>query len=369
MHTKEIYFKNKKYLINASLIEGLKKFDVELNNEYLEYIFNKRSLFNFELSDRFLNLLICFDFCNRILYSKNKNFGRIVTISNCKTKYYDDFTNAFFDNQNEKDVFYNFEYFYKQNINQKLATVFFGIKVHHYYPNCFIKVINDLAKETLSWGNSQRAIKEFNNYKSRYKNEYTFDFFKRQHIIFLTFTLGHRIYCCNKKEELFRRNYLLYKDKYDEYLLKILKRYSINNKTVFEEVTNLEKYNKVSGIYILCLEQKCLFYIGQTRICIKKRILDHFRLPQSDFDKSFMYSDVKKIYVLRVQNKFLNMIEEDCIANIDSKLLANFFAGGQSIKIISSKEYNSKNHLINPCVLAKVIDEVYKFQINECNKS
>lgn len=368
MQTKEIYFKNKKYLIDISLIEGLKKFDVEITDEYLEYIFNKRSLFNFELTDKFLNLLICFDFCNRILYSKNKNFGRIVAISNCEIKYYDDFTNAFLDNQNEKEVFYNFEYFYKQNLNKNLNNVFFGINVHPYYSNCFVKVINDLAKETLSWGNSQRAIKEFNTYKSRYKNEYTFDFFKRQHIIFLTFTLGYRIYCCNKNEELFRRNYSLYKDKYDEYLSKILRRYSINNKTVFEEVNNLEKYNKVGGIYILCLKQKCLFYIGQTRISLKKRILDHFRLPQSDFDKSLMYSDVKKIYVLRVQNKFLNMVEEDCIANINSKLLANFFAGGQSISIISSKDYNSKNHLINPYVLTTVINEAYKFQIDACNK-
>ena len=106
-----------------------------------------------------------------------------------------------------------------------------------------------------------------------------------------------------------------------------------------------EYSNELKAIINKKYEQK--IYVGQTKKCLKERVLQHFTKPQSQFDKTHSLEEVSNIYVLNVSEEYLDYVEMDCIASIPSKLLFNVFAGGGSIEMITTNTYDPKRYLLD----------------------
>ena len=95
--------------------------------------------------------------------------------------------------------------------------------------------------------------------------------------------------------ELSSRKETVPQRQYDETIKKVLDRYSYQGKTLFKEVDRIASYRKDFGIYIFCLDGLREIYVGQTKSSLGKRILQHISRPNTDFDRSISYIDIKKI--------------------------------------------------------------------------
>lgn len=141
---------------------------------------------------------------------------------------------------------------------------------------------------------------------------------------------------------------------YIENIEKLLSRYVYEGDSVFQKIDNLNECVNSSGIYVLCFDYEKKIYVGQTKNCLKERIVQHFTKPQSNFDKNHSLEEVTSIYVLNIAQEYLDCVEADCIATISPNLLFNVFAGGSSIDMITSETYNPKQYLLE----AKIIEMV-----------
>lgn len=135
----------------------------------------------------------------------------------------------------------------------------------------------------------------------------------------------------------------------------LLKRYAVNGLTKFEKADDLNVYTGQSGIYIFCLDEIRGYYIGQTTTDIKTRIKRHWSEPSNTFDRTYGPKDVSAIYVLRLKTKYLNRVEQDCIANINEKYLLNGFVGGNVIAGVHSAWYNSGDYKLGQDELNEVL--------------
>lgn len=109
----------------------------------------------------------------------------------------------------------------------------------------------------------------------------------------------------------------------------------------FEEISDLNKYNAISGYYILVLDKYCRVYIGTT-MNIKRRILQHWAkvkafdrllLPMYNVDTSilsidsFRALDTTRIFVYVTNNTYIQ--EDNFINFFPSEFVSNRLAGGK----------------------------------------
>ena len=53
----------------------------------------------------------------------------------------------------------------------------------------------------------------------------------------------------------------------------------------------------------------------------------------------------------------MDFVEADCIASLDPTLLFNIYAGGQSIEMISSKDYDPNRYLLEDKAILLISEE------------
>ncbi len=130
---------------------------------------------------------------------------------------------------------------------------------------------------------------------------------------------------------------------------------------LFEEVTDLKKYDGVSGYYMMVLDNYCQVYIG-TSGNIKQRIVNHWNkiVP---FDRvifgnvetsiisidSYRACDTTRIYVYRTNDTYTN--EDEIINSINPIYCCNRTKGGNlsglGEAVINRKVYNEEQSLNN----------------------
>ncbi len=108
----------------------------------------------------------------------------------------------------------------------------------------------------------------------------------------------------------------------------------------FVEITNLQEYSEVSGLYAMIIGEYCQIYIGKADN-IKKRILRHWsqimpldRLIFGDIKRSrigidsFRALDTSKILVYPLKLDEAAALEKEYIEKISDKFLINRTIGG-----------------------------------------
>ena len=155
---------------------------------------------------------------------------------------------------------------------------------------------------------------------------------------------------------------------YNKVLIELQRRYTFKKTTLLKKVTNLDDYKNHAGIYILCLSAVRGYYVGQTAISLTKRIQQHWRKPETDFDRKYREADVTEIYVMpldisTVYEQFgLDALEGDYIASTPDKFLLNCMAGGNTIIGVKSKEYNPADFRLPTEPLNDLKDIILCFQ-------
>ena len=70
-------------------------------------------------------------------------------------------------------------------------------------------------------------------------------------------------------------------------------------------------------------------------------------------------NDVSDIYVLKLDHKYLNRVEQDCIANINQGYLLNGFVGGNEVAGIHSVRYDPEEYKLKQDELSEILLQVY----------
>jgi len=116
---------------------------------------------------------------------------------------------------------------------------------------------------------------------------------------------------------------------------------AFTSKFPFSQVNNLFTANKMSGIYLLVLDEYACCYMGQSKN-IKTRIQQHWRKTNFYTDGIDMFKafDTTRIYTIFLQDgftqKYIDKLEYHFIHSIDRKYLLNFLGGGCSLEFIHS---------------------------------
>ena len=254
----------------------------------------------------------------------------------------------YFSGSSEKYI-YTFQRFIKEKKYISRGGIdFFGTNFLPLYDqmsngNFAVSFLNYRIKDILNWKTGKRAKSSYKSYRKSSK-DLSFQLFVEQFLKFGAYDFGRVITYwlarVNKtKEDRSKRDKTLYQKS----LTKVIDRYYIKNESLIQKVENLNQYD-CSGIYILCHDDFCGYYVGQTSISIKKRIRKHYQQLNSDFDKSYGHNDVKAIYALKCPSDMLNRIEQDIISSISPQFLLNALAGGNSLDIITETNYSQEKY-------------------------
>lgn len=155
------------------------------------------------------------------------------------------------------------------------------------------------------------------------------------------FILQHKEDCLYNYDlniEYFR---LLSKEEFNKELLQF-----VSKTKSFKEITDLAPLNKVSGYYIMVLDEYAQAYIGRSEN-IKKRFQDHWA-KQKEFDRlifggkessilsidSFRAYDTTRIFVHPTNELYGH--EDNFINSFDKKYLLNRTVGGTLIGVIEA---------------------------------
>ncbi len=330
---------------SLSLLEELK---VELNEQYIDNLLTYANPY-WEDKNNYINLLIKEDYWNHILYSQ-KGFGCIIqcTKEGKPIQTFNNLQSVIFSEEPEKYI-YTFQRFIEQKkYISRCGVDFFGVNFLPLYDqmsneNFAINFLNYRIKDILNWKTGKRAKDFYREYRKRDK-EYSFQLFVEQYLKSSTYDFGRVITYWMARVNRTRatrvtRDKVLYKKS----LTDVLDKYYIENVSLIEKVDNLNRYD-FSGIYILCYDDFCGYYVGQTSISIRKRITRHYQQLNSDFDKLYGHNDVKAIYALKCPSNMLNRIEQDIIASIPSEFLLNGLAGGDSLDIVTETNYSHEQY-------------------------
>jgi len=355
----EVNFLGTKYNIKKLVIERLNNIGVTINDDYCEYLFQYHNPYSYPLSEFDIFQMMNCDFLNRILYNYKKGLGNIL-VYNKKMDIiaeYDSLKELLY-NINESDLFYGFRKLHDKGIYPAKRIIdFFGVKINFYDNNPYLEKLRRLIKSINVWRNGVGAKKEYNSNGKDIKKRYTFENFVKQKINYCSFSLGEIEFsvAMKLKEE---KDILGTEEEYRKEINILFNRYSLNGICCFEEVKDLNLLNHYTGIYILCFDSERKYYIGQATTSLKQRIINHFTQPSSQFDDAHKPIDVSKIYVLRVLNEHIDLIEQDCIASIKKEYLLNKLIGGKTVLSIYDKEYNPKNYMLPKKIIINIIKAI-----------
>lgn len=362
-------YNNILFSTSISIIHKLQTLGTEINEKYVDSICEYIDPFYIgELSNK-IPLLFFYDLKNKIFFSDQ---GNKVVVYKEQPKIYDNFIDAFLANHDKQYDISLLSLHQKGISPQAKSTEEFTnfcvtIKkksqdTEHLKIDCIRKITNHL----FNWKKSNFLEEDFIKHQERCLikkcnslDDYILQCVKHRafRFVYEYLSLYHdKSGTNNSKQTSFDLTF----DEYSKNLQLLLQRYSKNNESVFEKVENLNDYDGYTGIYILCFDHEMKMYIGQTKQSFKKRITSHFIKPQSDFDYTHSFDEISSIYILHTTSEFINYVEADCIANIESKYILNKLAASESIELITSKSYNPKNYMLSNEGVISIVNDVEK---------
>lgn len=285
----------------------------------------------------------------------NKTYGRFVQFLPDGSKAMSDNLYELVKNHADEVCLYSFEEIDKNGIIPKNCVIdFFGSKINSlYYPEIakmpLPYMLSDIVKTDLKY------IKKLAKGDEKiFSQDLEWRMFKAPDDL--------RLWYLNNKRIRNRIN-TIDEAEYDSALRKLLSRYSINEKSLFEKVDKIQLYNSSTGIYVLCMKEMRRIYIGQAKSSIGKRVLQHFSHKNTGFDDSIVPSDVTDIYVMRVMpdREIMNYIEADCIATIGKRIIANTKVAEYDLRLTSDVDYNPNKYLIPKMQF----DDLLRLLVNE----
>lgn len=368
---KTISFCNTEIEVSKSYIDDYQKLGINLTEQYLNEIWNYHSVYYEGNVQREISLLMRYDLSYKYLLLKNGLGSIIYYNSQGKAeRYFNTFVDFYSFASENSSLTYGFEKFHEEGIRVSRNKIsFFGIIFLPLYDqmswkNLYITSLIYWIKRTKVWEKSNvEKIYEDPFFKEKRENvslhEYCQQRLKNHY-----FNIGYSV--CNAMETINRlRNRIEMDEKEYVYDIdRLLRRYSYNEKFLFEKVDCLADYKNHIGIYMFCLHNVRGIYIGQTRKSILARIKAHWTNPSSNFDSTFGPNDVDEIYVIKVPQIYLNDVEIDCIASINEKYILNKMRGGGIIETVHSQTHRSEEYLLEDehlkLILEKILLEIGK---------
>lgn len=343
-----IQYRNQAYLIPTWLLKKYADHGIKLDESNLSKILCNKPAHVEQIDDTTLIVMLIEELNNLRLYDSEHGLGKIVVYSP-QIRVYNSLSDAVIDDN--KGYMFNFLKYHESGIfpTTNIGKQF-GIEFTTHYSNKGIRLLNLYVKSIYRDANG----KALQDYYDSYRNlgiEQSIDSFRTQ--LMKNSAFGFALYY----DRMLRKHNTMHctsknqAGQYQTNMQRLIEKY----KGSFEDVSDLNKYSQVSGIYVLCLGRFSKCYIGQTSRSIKHRIVDHFVKPQTEFDSLFDFSDITRLFVLRVNPDELDEVEQDCIASIDKDCLLNVMAGGDSLEMISDPTYNPKEFFLSRAALKRVI--------------
>lgn len=342
-----IQYRNQAYLIPTWLLKKYADHGIELDESNLSKILCNKPAHVEQIDDTTLIVMLIEELNNLRLYDSEHGLGKIVVYSP-QIRVYNSLSDAVTDDN--KGYMFNFLKYHENgifpttNIGKR-----FGIEFTTHYSNKGIRLLNLYVKSIYRDANGKALQDCYDSYRNQ-GIERSIDSFRTQ--LMKNSAFGFALYY----DRMLRKHNTMYctsknqAGQYQTNMQCLIDKY----KDSFEDVSDLNKYSQVSGIYVLCFGRFSKCYIGQTSRSIKHRIVDHFVKPQTEFDFLFDFSDITRLFVLRVNPDELDEVEQDCIASIDKDCLLNVMAGGDSLEMISDPTYNPKKYYLSRATLKKV---------------
>lgn len=369
-HLGKIYqYKNELFDIPVFRVNNLRKYGIEINESYFDYLYEYISPDYLNNSISTLSMLAVYDESNKKMFDVECDKVIVYKETN---EIYDNFVDAIlsnYDHQYEMNLLslHKQGIYPQKRIPQKSTNFCVTIKpASRVGENAKITELRKMIGWIYSWKNGKNPQKDFNELRQRNPmTEYnSVEAFKKQWVKNQAFKLASTLSLV-RADEPKEKKHCLNLNEYVNNLNSLLNRYSRNNVTVFEKVDDLNNYDGYTGIYVLCFDEELRMYIGQTKESFKRRITSHFTNPQSEFDKTHDFDKISSIYVLHTTDEFIDYIEMDCIATISSKYLFNKFAGGGSLELITSNRYDSKKYILSQQAIEDIINDTnYVKQFN-----
>ena len=330
-----VYGKN--YFIEDELADYLKTYDIEINESYYDYLNQFKNPYH-SLDEDFIQYVKCDVLTKHII----KKHGDIVCLNGNVINKYDNFVEALLNNFTVKSkyIFFNL----MDNIFSDYN--FFGVKVEIINER-LTQRLNRLAQQVIQNNNEAKTKKYYSDdYHKGKLGNMSYDDFVLQRRKNQAFLMG--LYMSNNEEHVFPKDRSnINKEDYDSILNSVLERYSYDGKTAFSKVRNLNDCKEYSGIYLLCLKKELGFYVGQTTISFKKRILQHLRGVETYFDCNHCAPDITDIYIMHINGRFIDDIESDLIAFIPQNYSLNITAGGlHNNQFVYVDSYVPKKYLL-----------------------
>lgn len=345
MEKVEFELSNKIISISKNLYDAITREGYFPSEEEIKKIFSLRSPhINTDEVLSSMNLSFAFS-----CFLFNKTYGRFVQYLPDGSKMISDNLYELVKNHLDEDCLYNFEVLDKNEIVPKKCVIdFFGSKINSlYYPEIakmpLPYMLSDIVKTDLKY------IKKLAKGDEKiFSQDLEWRMFKAPDDLRLWYLDNKRI-----------RNRINTIDEveYDSALRKLLSRYSVNGKSLFEKADKIQLYNSSTGIYVLCMKEMRRIYIGQAKSSIGRRVLQHFSHKNTGFDYSIIPGDISEIYVMKAlpDRELINYIEADCIATIGKQIVANATAAEYDLKSVGMADYNPENYLIPQKQLNKLI--------------
>ncbi len=366
---KKVFYNGKEYFFREYVIKCLEEIGVRCDEDCVKYLLRyKNPYHNLDMTE--------IAQLSRSYYENRKIFGdgpeALGKIVQCNLygdviAEYDDVISLVEKCTNPKGFFY-FSRLGNTRLRDTGKVDFYGLKIKakSRATNDGFDANQDLHKyirNIFAWRDGVRAPREYADpYFNKWLEGVSFEEFKKQKVRHLAFTYGEWF-------GLAQAQFSESKEKKEEKILGwdtgvaleylMYNAYGHNDETLVKSVMDLNYHNK-PGIYILYLKERDKYYVGQTSIGISKRIIEHFSKPNSQFDESLLPGDITDIYVLHT-DKYLNEIEQDCIAILGEKNVLNVFAGGDSIIMVNSKNYYREFFRIDSKKFKAVLDYLKQY--------
>jgi len=356
-----IVYRNAEYEVCEWAIKEAEHNGLAFTDEYITYLLENDSPF----SSRSLDLLAHYDIANRKYIGSTGLLGRVVKLDKNGNilGYFESVFDASMDaiSGNHKFSFENLHN--SDTMLNKETYNFFGIIINTNSSGAEHEIISEL--NTIIRKNRNRYLGKNKTFREMYTDavasRMTYDEYVRRGIQWNAFQFGEciRYLIGNPSESKYTKHIIENCNDYTERMRNLFQRYSFQTKCAFSRIYDLNKVKGFSGIYLLCLPQIKGCYVGKTGKCFATRIVQHFKTPNSAFDKKYKPTDIKEIYVLQLDEtmQLIDSIEEDCIATLGKEICLNALAGGKSIELIKSEEYDEKQHLLPPNTLQWVAED------------
>lgn len=362
----KVVFQKREYEVADGLLKEFGKLEIEITEEYLESLWNYHSVYDTDRVQVELSKLMETAIYNSIYLWQNGMGGIIEYGPNGDIRNTYRTVDDMIANTNESTSIYGFECYNDQgNGITRKGIDFFGIKFKPLYDQMSwryrsITYLNIAMRSLRSWEN-RTSFKSFEDpyFKSKI-GDLSFNEYQEQFRKNFIFSIVRWFLNSDKETRLLAKRATIDANLYEKELEKLLMRYTKNGIRFFEKVSNLADYKKCAGIYIFCLKNVRSYYIGQASTDIQTRIKRHWSEPSNTFDKTFGPTDVSDIYVLRLNSKYLNRVEQDCIAIIHENYLTNKFVGGNEIACINSPLYDSEVYKMSKEELDEVLNILQK---------